>query len=144
MSDKSPSHSSAGSALRCRFLVINRSGAAGPAGSACALLEPFALGHTRHVHLTSGSSGTPLSASDTSGDAPPGAEKDDPPRTTSPLMIPVDAPVPLAGGTLQVRPNSSTRRQSELAPPQSCMTPRGRLTAMHWGNRYPLEDEKTQ
>src|ERR1700693_4506729 len=54
----------------------------------------FALGHTGHAHLTSGSSGAARSAGATSGAAPGGDEKDDPSQIdTIVLGDPAAAPV---------------------------------------------------
>jgi hypothetical protein len=58
----------------------------------------YALGHNRHPHFTSGSSGAARSASDTSG-APAADEKDDPSQIdTIVLGDPADAPVPARPG----------------------------------------------
>jgi len=59
----------------------------------------YALGHTEHAHLTSGSSGAARSASATSGAAPAANEKDDPSQIdTIVLGDPADAPVPARSG----------------------------------------------
>ena len=59
----------------------------------------FALGHTGHAHLTSGSPGAARSDSATSGAAPAADEKDDPSQIdTIVLGDPADAPVPARPG----------------------------------------------
>jgi hypothetical protein len=59
----------------------------------------YALGHNRHPHFTSGSSGAARSASDTSGAPPAADEKDDPSQIdTIVLGDPADAPVPARAG----------------------------------------------
>ena len=59
----------------------------------------YALGHTEHAHLTSGSSGAARSASATTGTASAADEKDDPSQIdTIVLGDPADAPVPARPG----------------------------------------------
>jgi hypothetical protein len=59
----------------------------------------YALGHTEHAHLTSGSSGAARSAGTTTGTASAADEKDDPSQIdTIVLGDPADAPVPARPG----------------------------------------------